>query len=203
MAQIAKVLSVRLRQTSIPKAIAGWSLTNASVLVDHLGERFCCAGSGTRRVPYRPPQHKRATGVVRMFLDDILAHPCPPGLAVYHADNPFRTPALRWRNFLLFLVLPHLGLRLGEAAILSADAIRMILILRPGKAVDVLIQNYRRGARHGFLFGSQKGNPLALRQIYNAFEIVTGRLSEAATRALLSRGKEAVMAHDLRHTCAV
>jgi integrase len=39
-------------------------------------------------------------------------------------DNPFRTPALRWRNFLIFLMLLHLGLRRSEAAILPAEAIK-------------------------------------------------------------------------------
>ena len=39
--------------------------------------------------------------------------------------------------------------------------------------------------------------------MHNVFEIVTGHLSEPAKTALLSRGKEFVTAHDLRHTCAV
>lgn len=40
------------------------------------------------------------------------------------SDNPFRTPALRWRNFLIFLLLLHLGLRRGEVALLPADAVK-------------------------------------------------------------------------------
>jgi integrase len=39
------------------------------------------------------------------------------------AHNPFRTEALRWRNYLLFLMFLHLGLRRGEVLILPADAI--------------------------------------------------------------------------------
>lgn len=159
------------------------------------------------------------------------------------ATNPFRTPAIRWRNFLLFLMLLHLGLRRGEAANLRADAIKEDFDPETGeirywlnvdetdvesdprqtapglktaysrrqlpiseeilKTADVLVQNYRRGARHGFLFGSQKGKPLALRQMHNVFEVITQCLSEPAKRALSNRKKDTVTAHDLRHTCAV
>ncbi|MBV7476089.1 tyrosine-type recombinase/integrase [Pseudomonas sp. PDM31] len=38
--------------------------------------------------------------------------------------NPFRTEALQWRNYLMFLLMLHLGLRRGEIAILPADAIK-------------------------------------------------------------------------------
>ncbi|MHB0804860.1 tyrosine-type recombinase/integrase [Stutzerimonas nitrititolerans] len=38
--------------------------------------------------------------------------------------NPFRTKALQWRNYLMFLLMLHLGLRRGEVAILPADAIK-------------------------------------------------------------------------------
>mgnify|MGYP003603229206 CR=1 FL=1 len=38
--------------------------------------------------------------------------------------NPFRSPILRWRNFLIFLLMLHLGLRRGEVAMLSSDAIK-------------------------------------------------------------------------------
>jgi integrase len=38
--------------------------------------------------------------------------------------NPFRTKALQWRNYLMFLLMLHLGLRRGEIAILPADAIK-------------------------------------------------------------------------------
>mgnify|MGYP005842158791 CR=1 FL=1 len=39
-------------------------------------------------------------------------------------ENPFRTPTVRWRNFTIFLMLLHLGLRRSEAANLPADAIK-------------------------------------------------------------------------------
>lgn len=38
--------------------------------------------------------------------------------------NPFRTMKLRWRNFALFLLLLHEGLRLSEVLSLSVDAIK-------------------------------------------------------------------------------
>lgn len=38
--------------------------------------------------------------------------------------NPFRTPAIRWRNFVLVLMLLHQGLRRGEALVLAADALK-------------------------------------------------------------------------------
>lgn len=37
--------------------------------------------------------------------------------------NPFRTEALKWRNYMIFLTLLHLGLRRGEILILPANAI--------------------------------------------------------------------------------
>lgn len=187
------------------------------------------------RLPRPPPPIRALPAVV---VDDLYRLFDPNS-----ADNPFRTPTLRWRNFLFFLMLLHLGLRRGEAAILSADAIKDDFDPETGevrywlnvdviddepdprhtapglktshsrrqlpvsqeilKTADTVIQNFRRGARHGFLFGSQKGKPLALRQMHNVFEIVTGHLSESAKTALLSRGKKSVTAHDLRHTSAV
>lgn len=38
--------------------------------------------------------------------------------------NPFRTEALRYRNYLIFLLLLHLGLRRGEILILPVDAVK-------------------------------------------------------------------------------
>lgn len=40
------------------------------------------------------------------------------------ARNPFRSEWLRWRNFLIFLLLMHLGLRRGEIGLLAVDAIK-------------------------------------------------------------------------------
>lgn len=47
--------------------------------------------------------------------------------------NPFRTPAQRARNQLLFLLYLHLGLRKGEALILPADAVNDDVDPRTGK----------------------------------------------------------------------
>ena len=38
--------------------------------------------------------------------------------------NPFRNPALRWRNFVLVLLLLHQGLRRGEPLLLAVDAVK-------------------------------------------------------------------------------
>lgn len=38
--------------------------------------------------------------------------------------NPFRPESLRWRNFVIFLLLLHLGLRRGEIGVLPADAFK-------------------------------------------------------------------------------
>ena len=38
--------------------------------------------------------------------------------------NPFKTPTLRWRNLLIFMLLLRLGLRRGEAALLHASSFK-------------------------------------------------------------------------------
>lgn len=65
----------------------------------------------------RPPAPIRALPAV--VVEDLyrLFDPASP-------DNPFRTPALRWRNFLIFLLGLHQGLRRGEVALLPADAVK-------------------------------------------------------------------------------
>lgn len=40
------------------------------------------------------------------------------------ARNPFRSESARWRNYLIFLLMLHLGLRRSEVLILSADAVK-------------------------------------------------------------------------------
>jgi integrase len=65
----------------------------------------------------RPPAPIRALPAVVVEELYQLFDPASP-------DNPFRTPALRWRNFLIFLLLLHLGLRRGEVALLPADAVK-------------------------------------------------------------------------------
>jgi integrase len=37
--------------------------------------------------------------------------------------NPFRSTSQRWRNYLIFIVLLHMGLRRGELLLLAADAV--------------------------------------------------------------------------------
>lgn len=46
---------------------------------------------------------------------------------IFHPDsprNPFRTGAIRWRNLLIFMLLLRLGLRRGEAALLSVNSFK-------------------------------------------------------------------------------
>jgi hypothetical protein len=47
--------------------------------------------------------------------------------------NPFRNQALKWRNFILVLLLLHQGLRRGEALLLAVDAIKSERERRTGK----------------------------------------------------------------------
>jgi integrase len=160
------------------------------------------------------------------------------------ADNPFRTPALRWRNFLIFLMLLHLGLRRGEILILPADAVKDDIDPATGevrpwinivetpyededprfeapslktehsrrqlpishelvRVADLVTAQYRFGARHSYLFASQRGKPLAVRSVHHVFAKVSSCLSPPALKALVDRGLSSVSAHDLRHTCAV
>jgi integrase len=67
--------------------------------------------------PPRPPAPIRAlpAGVIEELYDIFRPD---------SARNPFRTEATRWRNFLLFVLLLHLGLRRGEVLILTADAVK-------------------------------------------------------------------------------
>ena len=158
--------------------------------------------------------------------------------------NPFRTEALQWRNFLIFLLMLHLGLRRGEIAILPADAIKSDFDIETGgdkfwlnvdespyesddnrfntpslktansrrqlplnevivSVSDIVLDNYRIGAPHSYLFSSQHDKPLSLRSIHHLFEVANEHLSPAAKRVLAARNKSGITAHDLRHTCAV
>lgn len=54
-----------------------------------------------------------------------------------------------------------------------------------------------------FLFLSQRGRPLSMRQVNDIFLVASGALSPDAVRALHRQGKANVQPHDLRHTCAV
>lgn len=54
-----------------------------------------------------------------------------------------------------------------------------------------------------FLFLSQRGRPLSMRQVNEIFLMASSALSPDAVRALRRQGKTNVQPHDLRHTCAV
>ncbi|WP_109151256.1 site-specific integrase [Azospirillum sp. TSO5] len=67
--------------------------------------------------PPKPPMPIRALPAV--VVEDIYEQFNPMS-----ERNPFRTETLRWRNYLIFLLMLHLGLRRGEVLILPADAIK-------------------------------------------------------------------------------
>ncbi|WP_374377737.1 tyrosine-type recombinase/integrase [Dongia sp.] len=67
--------------------------------------------------PPKPPAPIRALPAV--VIEDLYEIFSPES-----ERNPFRSPPGRWRNFLLYLLLLHLGLRRGESLILPADAIK-------------------------------------------------------------------------------
>lgn len=84
--------------------------------------------------------HSRLLRLDRLYSQVSPARPKPPAairalpaavvedlyeiFSPLSTRNPFRTSALQWRNFLMFLLMLHLGLRRGEIAILPADAIK-------------------------------------------------------------------------------
>ncbi|WP_165927938.1 tyrosine-type recombinase/integrase [Rhizobium sp. BK376] len=49
--------------------------------------------------------------------------------------NPFRTASLRWRNFLLFLLLLTLGIRRGESALMTTASVYSEFDIRLGRMV--------------------------------------------------------------------
>lgn len=70
----------------------------------------------------RMPAKKRPEPI-RALSSDVVAdlyEIIPPDAP----RNPFRTPALRWRNFTLILLLLHQGLRRSEALMLPVDALK-------------------------------------------------------------------------------
>ncbi|GAA0569665.1 hypothetical protein [Caenispirillum bisanense] len=65
----------------------------------------------------RPPAPVRALPAV--VVEDLYQ--------IFHPEserNPFRSAAARWRNYLIFLLMLHMGLRRGEVLILPADAVK-------------------------------------------------------------------------------
>lgn len=79
--------------------------------------------------------------------------------------NPFRTEQLRWRNYLLVLLLLHQGLRRSEALVLPLDALKPVRSSKNTnnkRWLDVVENNYERDSR------AQKPtlkNEFAVRQI--------------------------------------
>lgn len=67
--------------------------------------------------PPRPPAPIRALPAV--VVEDLyeLFNPTSD-------RNPFRTDAQKWRNYLIFILFLHLGLRRGEVLILPADVVK-------------------------------------------------------------------------------
>ena len=51
------------------------------------------------------------------------------------ARNPFRTEGLKWRNFCLVLILLHLGLRRGEALLLTLNSLQSAINPKTGEIV--------------------------------------------------------------------
>jgi len=68
--------------------------------------------------PSRPKTPKPVRALPALVLEDLyeIFNPQSP-------RNPFRTETLKWRNYMIFIVLLHLGLRRGEILILPVDAI--------------------------------------------------------------------------------
>ena len=78
-----------------------------------------------------------------MRYENLLPNPVPSSVRVPRAvpsfvlaelyqlfdpmneKNPFRTETQRWRNYCLFLILLHQGLRRGEALLLGVDAVKI------------------------------------------------------------------------------
>ncbi|WP_438591077.1 hypothetical protein, partial [Klebsiella aerogenes] len=67
--------------------------------------------------PAKAPAPIRA--LPALVVEDLYAQFDPQS-----TRNPFRTASARWRNLLIFLLMLHLGLRRGEVAVLSANALK-------------------------------------------------------------------------------
>lgn len=97
--------------------------------------RMATAHSGLHGYRAKEPAPIRALpSIVVMELYNIFD---PMGV-----DNPFRSTRDKFRNFLIFLMLLHLGLRRGETLILGVDAFRSEFDPRTGHEVCWLIVDY-------------------------------------------------------------
>lgn len=77
------------------------------------------------------PSAPRPPAPVRALPAEVIEDLCE----VFHPEsrrNPFRTAAIRWRNFTVFLMLLHLGLRAGELLGLPANALSFEFDSRTG-----------------------------------------------------------------------
>lgn len=97
------------------------------------------------------------------------------------ARNPFRNSVLKWRNFLIFLLMLHLGLRRSEIAILPADAIKSDYDIKEGREkfwLNIVENPYdnedtRYNAPHLKTASSRRQLPLS-NEIVAVSEIVLG-----------------------------
>ena len=70
--------------------------------------------------------------------------------------------------------------------------------------IDGFVTNYRGRSNHGFLIGSQKGNPLSERALNSIFETISNSLSKETQELLREQcGSPNITPHQLRHTAAV
>jgi hypothetical protein len=98
-----------------------------SILENAVGSDTAELGRELRRIKrlyaqLRPPGRQpnvRLRAIPAVALEELYE--------VFRPDsvrNPFRTDALKWRNFVILLVLTQLGLRKGEALSLSVSALQ-------------------------------------------------------------------------------
>lgn len=80
--------------------------------------------------PSRPAKRKVVRALPAAVIEDIYDIVDPAS-----ARNPFRSEAQRWRNYSLFLLYLHQGLRRGEALILPLNAIKAELDRKTGETV--------------------------------------------------------------------
>lgn len=88
----------------------------------------------------RQPKLKAMRALPAAVVEDLYAIADPTS-----ARNPFRSEGQRWRNYALFLLYLHQGLRRGEALILPIDAIKEDFDPKTGgyrKWIDVTWNQY-------------------------------------------------------------
>lgn len=95
--------------------------------------------------------------------------------------------------------------RYSKPSIKTAHSIRQIPVSPlTAQLVQTYVENYRGRPSHPFLLSSYVGNPLATESLTKAFHEISNVLPDPVRQELSNRsGKDSVMPHDLRHTCAV